>query len=782
MRVEFGRLCEVPYIDATGPIANVTALLGDIIPFAPPAERLPANPTDAHCEAVARKIAEPNANCSALVVVPYLSSACAACKIEINREGVLLGWWDVSAAEIDEYVRLQRLIGRNEITVQLPTVFQSLVAEFSSVFYVIQSMGCWVDLGYYLWNVGALLLVVMLVELAMLNASGWKLSDSDEGPVVSSPDGARKLSIIRRMHFDRETMTSGCVIRSALDGQLAVYVKGSPESIRDTCRSDTLPHDYAKICADLAGQNFYVLALSCRRLPPRVAVEEMVAMPREVLEKDLRLVGLLLFKNEVKPDSALAINMLREGDVRSVVCTGDNPLTAIGISKEVGIIDTTRPVLLGDVDQQQRLVWSDPDQSSLQDIIPIKGVHQLVVTQYLRHGVYARMKPSDKVTVVRWYQSRKLVVGMCGDGGNDCGASRAAHAAMALSQAEASMVSPFSSCRDGCSLITVVDLIREGRACLATNLATYSYYIVYAFTLTLGRFAITAIGNFNVTEWVLITSDIVLSVVMSWAMTLSGPATKLAPYRPTASLIGWRTTLACMIPILISYTCQALALLLLRLPANADWYYFVNTRDLNVLPRDWMKKGDNYDAAALNLALMIMLATHAHSATHGGAFRKSILKNWSINLLYALFLASIFILLWTPPTTFSCIYRVNCDTGASIEAAGVPVVSQFSVGSVGGCFLGPQIHRYQLLGYPSWTPSPEEDCRPPALALDELPWDSPEISTLGYDGPNNVFSIRYAIHFTVMVVTAIIITQVWVKVGLLGWAAGWIRMRKVVKT
>ncbi|KAF4736247.1 hypothetical protein FOZ63_001908, partial [Perkinsus olseni] len=66
MRVEFGRLSEVPHIDATGPIANVTALLGDIIPFAPPTERLPANLTDADCEAVARKIAQPNANCSAL--------------------------------------------------------------------------------------------------------------------------------------------------------------------------------------------------------------------------------------------------------------------------------------------------------------------------------------------------------------------------------------------------------------------------------------------------------------------------------------------------------------------------------------------------------------------------------------------------------------------------------------------------------------------------------------------------------------------------------------------
>jgi hypothetical protein len=50
-----------------------------------------------------------------------------------------------------------------------------------------------------------------------------------------------------------------------------------------------------------------------------------------------------------------------------------------------------------------------------------------------------------QVKVVTLHRDRGLVVGMCGDGGNDCGALRSAHAGLALSEAEASVVSPFTS-------------------------------------------------------------------------------------------------------------------------------------------------------------------------------------------------------------------------------------------------------------------------------------------------------------------------------------------------
>jgi len=90
--------------------------------------------------------------------------------------------------------------------------------------------------------------------------------------------------------------------------------------------------------------------------------------------------------------------------------------------------------------------------------------------------VYGRCTPNDKVSVVSALIDKGYITSMCGDGGNDCGALKTAHVGIALSDAEASIVSPFTSLDK--SITSIVDVLKEGRCALASAFASYKYMIM----------------------------------------------------------------------------------------------------------------------------------------------------------------------------------------------------------------------------------------------------------------------------------------------------------------
>lgn len=60
--------------------------------------------------------------------------------------------------------------------------------------------------------------------------------------------------------------------------------------------------------------------------------------------------------------------------------------------------------------------------------------------------VYARMSPDEKALLVKSLRDyHQVMVGMCGDGANDCAALKAANVGISLSEAEASIAAPFTS-------------------------------------------------------------------------------------------------------------------------------------------------------------------------------------------------------------------------------------------------------------------------------------------------------------------------------------------------
>lgn len=69
---------------------------------------------------------------------------------------------------------------------------------------------------------------------------------------------------------------------------------------------------------------------------------------------------------------------------------------------------------------------------------------------------------------------------MCGDGANDCGALKAAHTGISLSNNESSAASPFTSKVQ--DIRCILDVIKEGRAALVTSFTLFKFMALYSLT------------------------------------------------------------------------------------------------------------------------------------------------------------------------------------------------------------------------------------------------------------------------------------------------------------
>src|ERR1700738_4370634 len=150
--------------------------------------------------------------------------------------------------------------------------------------------------------------------------------------------------------------------------------------------------------------------------------------------------------------------------------TGDNPLTAVHVAREVEIVD--RDVLILDVPEKStsstgislatintniELRWQSVDEKTVisytaGDTIDAKlltdydicltgpalskldpSLHKSVILQLLSHTwVYARVSPSQKEFILTTLKEAGYTTLMCGDGTNDVGALKQAHVGVAL--------------------------------------------------------------------------------------------------------------------------------------------------------------------------------------------------------------------------------------------------------------------------------------------------------------------------------------------------------------
>ena len=85
---------------------------------------------------------------------------------------------------------------------------------------------------------------------------------------------------------------------------------------------------------DLALKGMRVLGVAFRQ-----CAQQMESKQMKTLEQDLVFVGMFAMIDPARPEVKAAVTTAKEAGVRPIMITGDHPLTALHIAKELGIAE-----------------------------------------------------------------------------------------------------------------------------------------------------------------------------------------------------------------------------------------------------------------------------------------------------------------------------------------------------------------------------------------------------------------------------------------------------------
>ena len=305
------------------------------------------------------------------------------------------------------------------------------------------------------------------MEKATLQSLGWTLGRNDTltgKSTIGNRGGADVVQIKRRFQFSsslkRQSSIATVITTDQANGKKTrgtfIGVKGAPETIQSMLKST--PPNYEETFKHFTRNGGRVLALGYRYLSTdsELGQNRVNSLKREEVEADLHFAGFLVLQCPLKDDAKSSVRMLNESSHRVVMITGDNPLTAVHVARQVEIVD--RDVLILDAPEHdtsgEKLVWRSVDEKVNIPVDPSKPLdpviiqkndlcitgyalskykHEKALKQLLRHTwVYARVSPKQKEEILLGLKDAGYTTLMCGDGTNDVGALKQAHIGVAL--------------------------------------------------------------------------------------------------------------------------------------------------------------------------------------------------------------------------------------------------------------------------------------------------------------------------------------------------------------
>ncbi|KAI8427567.1 hypothetical protein MSG28_002072, partial [Choristoneura fumiferana] len=292
------------------------------------------------------------------------------------------------------------------------------------------------------------------LEKATLKAAEWNLTKGDA--IVPKKGKSPGLKIVHRNHFasalKRMSVIAGYQVneRGFIETHYISSVKGAPETIKSMLKE--VPSHYDHVYLTLSRRGARVLALGYRNLG-KLSSQDIRDLSREDIESDLTFVGFVIISCPLKTDSKKAIAEIVHASHSVVMITGDNPLTACHVAKELNFTQNAEVLIL--TKDSDKWGWKSIDEEVFLPVEPFKTSKQLTskfdlcITgeglTYLNENhhkfmielmphikVFARFAPKQKEFVVVTLKALGYSTLMCGDGTNDVGALKHADVGVAI--------------------------------------------------------------------------------------------------------------------------------------------------------------------------------------------------------------------------------------------------------------------------------------------------------------------------------------------------------------
>ena len=213
-------------------------------------------------------------------------------------------------------------------------------------------------------------------------------------------------TLVHEYPLSPELLALSHVWRSPDGGKLMVAAKGAPEAMADLCHfSAGQLQGLSQQATAMAGEGLRVLGVAQGR---PVGKSDL---PQKQHDFAFTFLGLVALADPIRPAVPQAIQECYSAGVRVVMITGDYPVTAQSIGRQIGLKNVSAVITGPELERM--------DEEELRDRIS-------------RTDIIARVVPEQKLHIVRALRAGGEIVAMTGDGVNDAPALKAAHIGIAM--------------------------------------------------------------------------------------------------------------------------------------------------------------------------------------------------------------------------------------------------------------------------------------------------------------------------------------------------------------